>query len=273
MFHPRHENHAITEVAFAVSHERVISDSELRDIVDAHDCWRDELPKMEKIIGSSLSVGPATQLKPIENQLKGVSFGAVKRDGSIDWMVRFVDQLITVNCGSYTRWANVWPTARKYLLRAKESLRARDNNIVAIGLQYVDEFVWKGKLEDYNLDGLFKEGSEYFPQSLRDKGPLWHLHQGWFVKSDADIHLPGRRLEKIHLDAVEINDQFVTRVDTTLRQDLQDPIESVEQAFGLTGEGLIDKIFDRLHLRNKQLIRAYLTPEMAARIKLDAGDA
>lgn len=265
-FRPRHQDHAIVDVVFAINLAREVPPPVMKTIGELKAEWTNELPISEEIQGHEVFVGPPPSgVSTHRTMVAGHSFKAVKRDGSTEWMVRFLGRLVTVNCGSYTRWNNVWPIARSFLQRACQKVVVGNNSISSIGLQYIDEFVWEGDPKSYSISGLIREGSE-FPSALRDKGPLWHLHQGWFESNVEKLRIKGRRLEKLHIDAVERKGQYVTRVDTTLRHDLSDKITDVTRNF----DEILDPVFDAMHERNKQLIRSFLTDEMQRRIKLDA---
>jgi uncharacterized protein (TIGR04255 family) len=273
-FRPIHDRHAIQEVVFVLTLGRGLEAGELGTVVKAHDRWRNDLPRLTRfgahqIQEITLTDDGPPQIKPVEQPgVVGIAFDALKRDGSLDWRLRLQENWIGVNCLSYTRWSDVWPTARNFLAQVGEIIINPKLPIVGMALQYIDLFVWDGDTEQYRADGLFRKGSEYIPSSIWNRGPLWHLYQGWFTEENLPV--AGRRLEKVHIDAVEGGGVYQTKVDTTSRHDLADELPSYKTAFGTDGEeACIDAVFTAMHLQGNRLLKAYITDEMARRISLD----
>jgi len=271
-FAPRHDNHAIAEVAFIVTLAQRPENEQMSRFAASYEAeWKEELPIKDEITGQVLRFGNLPPNVPQVEQasLEGVNFRTLQRDGSLDWQVTVDGQSIRAHCGSYSRWANVWPTAYSYLERATSSFVSPQNPITSFGLQYIDEFVWDGDLGDYDAALLFDAASQHVLSHMTRSGPMWHLHQGWFEHEG--LVTEGRRLEKIHIDAIQQKgqtDRYPTRIDTTLRHDLSDLISDIALAFG--GEESISwRVFDAMHVRNKELLKSVLTEEMAERIGLN----
>jgi uncharacterized protein (TIGR04255 family) len=271
-FRPLHDRHAIQEVVFVLMFGREFAPAEVEAVVKAHDRWREELPKVTRFTAQRIEIQDAgpPQIRPAEEAgVIGVAFDAVKRDGSLDWRLRLQQNWIGVNCLSYTRWNQVWPTARGFLDQVGGILINPKLPVVGAALQYIDLFVWEGDIEQYRADELFRADSGFVPRSIWDKGPLWHLYQGWFQKED--LPAAGRRLEKVHIDAVEREGTYQTKVDITLRHDLADELPSYRSVFGADGEqACIDASFTAMHTQCSRLLKAYITDEMAERISLNA---
>jgi uncharacterized protein (TIGR04255 family) len=198
----------------------------------------------------------------------GVTFDALKRDGSIDWRLRLQQNYIAVNCLSYTRWDQVWPTSRDFLQQVCEILVKPDLPVIGMALQYVDVFLWDGDIKEYRADQLLRKESDHIPSAIFNRGPVWHLYQGWFEY--ADLPIEGRRLEKVHIDAVERGSAHATKVDMTLRHDLKDRLPSAGDVFhSERGEAPVDTVFTSMHTECKRLLRAFISDQMVERISLD----
>jgi uncharacterized protein (TIGR04255 family) len=191
----------------------------------------------------------------------GVVFDRVRPDGTLEWRVRADDRAIFVNCLDYTRWREVWARSRAYLFQARALLSAPDNPIVSILLQYVDVFEWQGDVAAYTLADLLRRESPYVPPSLWDKGPLWHLYQGWYRSNDLPVREANRLLERVHLDGV-LDDQGrpTVKMDTFLNLEARQPLN----------QDSIDQAFEGLHNVSSRLIGDYITTAIAQRIGLDA---
>ena len=271
-FAPRNKQNAIAEVAFVITLAATPEEHKIKAFLDTHEAdWSDDLPIKEELRGQKFQFGPnlADGPKFIAGSLSGARFRTLQRDGSLDWQVAIEDQLLKVNCGSYTRWANVWPTAKDYLQRLVQSFVSETTSITSLGLEYIDEFVWTGDLSEYDVSSVFDPKSEYFLSRMCNAGYLWHLHQGWFTQDG--LPKGDRRLERIHIDALEEgpNIRYPTRIASTLRHDLGQVVDDPDYLFTSTeGKGFVDSSFVSMHERNKQILKSLLTEEMAARIGL-----
>ena len=272
-YRPMYDRHAIQEVVFALIVKREFEPQEVNAVIEAHDRWREELPKVTPTKVHRIVVGDAplpADIKPAEEVgIVGVRFEALKRDGSLDWRLSLENNWIAVNCLTYTRWNDIWATARLLLDQVSEIVINPKLPVIGAALQYVDEFVWEGDIEEYTTTGLLREDSDLVPASIRNKGPLWHLHQGWFHSEE--LPLPGRRLQKVHIDAVERGKIYVTRIDTVLRHDFSNELPSYAAVFRANGKpATIDPVFSEMHDESKRLLASFITNEMAERIDLNA---
>lgn len=261
-FRPVNDRHAIQEVVFVLSFSRRFSFEEMEAFAKAHDRWHGELPKLSRD-GFTLVV--AQGAAPLERPVPGTSFEAFKQDGSPAWRMRADENWLAVNCLAYSRWADIWPEARSLLKRGAEMIAAEGNPVGGLALQYIDVFVWEGAAADYKLRELLRENSEFIPRSIWGKGPVWHLHQGWYTEEG----LPegGRRLlDRMHLHGQPAGDDHIVKFDNTLRLDLRQEVAS-EDLF--EGNERVNQIFEQLHHENKQALAGYLTDAMRERIGLN----
>jgi uncharacterized protein (TIGR04255 family) len=270
-FRPLYDRHAIKEVVFALTLKRQFEPEEVKAVMEAHERWREELPKISPTTAHRVVFGNTPlppDVEPYEQLgIAGVLFEALKRDGSLDWRLRLEQNWIAVNCLSYTRWADIWPTAKNLLDQVCAIVVNPKLPVVGAALQYIDEFVWEGDIGGYTVADLLRDDSELLPGSIRTKGALWHVHQGWFQYEDLSV--PGRCLHKVHIDGVERDGKYVTRIDTTLRHDLADELTSYTAVFGSNGKRApIDSVFGEMHDESKRLMASFITEEMAERIDL-----
>ncbi len=271
-FAPRNKNNAIAEVAFVISLAGKPDVHLIEKFSESHASeWSEEFPIKDEVRGQKLQLGPDMSVGPqiLESTLDGALFRTLQRDGSLDWQVAIEGSLLKVNCGSYSRWANVWPTARGYLNRLCKQFVSSSTPVTSVALQYVDEFVWTSSEDTYDATTLFKRESEYFLPRMCSAGHLWHLHLGWFEKHN--LPAEGRRLERVHIDAIEEAPikRLATRIDITLRHDFSKRLNDQVQLFGTRSEGVLDKMFETMHVRNKEMMKSLMTSQMADRIGLN----
>jgi hypothetical protein len=197
-------------------------------------------------------------------------FDAVKRDGTLDWRLRVEDQWIGVNCLSYTRWAEVWPRARRLFVEAIETLGIDGNVLSNAALQCFDVFDWTGDVGGYDLSLLLRRDSPYVPAALwEQRSPLWHLHEGWYERRPDLIADQGQLLNRIHFDATTTAQRYSVTVDHLLRADMPAGPTGLDELFG--GEpSFIDRMMNALHIRNKEMLGLCITDDLAHRIGLNA---
>lgn len=263
-FEPQGPNHAIIEAVFGFQLARNVTASEVDLLIAVHDkVFKADLPRINRTQVMMIGALPANlQFTP---PVPGVSFDSIKKDGSLEWRLRVDDNSLLVNCLDYSRWSQVWPKARDYLAAASEILLATDNAVTGVLLQYIDVFRWAGKVDDYDVGELLDVDSDHVPLSVLDCQPLWHLHQGWY-RTD-NLPVPGRILERVHLDAVlDDNGTPVVKVDTYMLLELAMQQNKVA-TFGGSAP-MAEKVFGGLHSVNKALLKSFLTQDMAKKINL-----
>jgi uncharacterized protein (TIGR04255 family) len=260
-FDPAADEHAIIEVVFGLTLSRPFAPNEIERLVKNHGRWRSELPRLSRTGGVPFFPAefPGSQGFHIAAQ-GGVSFERIKPDGTMDWRIFVENNNIFVNCLSYTRWAEIWPKARRYLVDVLQVAEAPDSLISGNSLQYIDGFKWVGDVADYDVHRILKP-SDHVPKSVFSKGLLWHLHQGWF-EGDSN----GRILERAQIDAVmnEFGEPLL-KIDILMHHQLASFYTS-SQAID---NGWISTTFENMHSKNKRLLHSFLSDEMAERIKLN----
>ena len=197
--------------------------------------------------------------------MQPLAFTRFKADGGVEWRLLLNPDALVVNCGSYTRWEEVWTIARGLFADVAGVLHSQNQQIKSGVLGYWDVFRWTGD-DHYDARGLLKESGSV-PPRIFERGPIWHLHQGWFV--DAPDPISGRILQRMHIDSAKEEDgQYQVRFNTHHRFDLQDT-PNLKGTFA-EPDSLVDDLFNRLHNASKTLLAEFLTAEIAQRINLNA---
>jgi len=263
LFEPQGPKHAIIEAVFGLQLARHFTASEIEALIAQHDKFKNDLPRVNRTQVIMLGgIPPGVSITP---PTAGVSFDAMKRDGSLEWRLRAEDNQLILNCLAYSRWSEIWPRARDYLKAASEIVIGNDNHVRGILLQYVDVFLWKGDVAAYDPKLMLDPNSTHVPKSILECGPMWHLHQGWY--RDDSLPEPGRLLERLHLNAIPDDTGVPTvKVDTYLQLELANE-QSVVSLFQNT-PSMIENAFKYLHNDSKALLKSFLTDELAKRIDL-----
>lgn len=258
-FIPQSEQHAIIEVVIGLTFARPFYANEIEAFAKTHNELKAELPRVNRAAVFNIAFGNNPPPTP---PVGGVMFDRFKADGSIEWRLNVTGNSILVNCLSYTRWHEVWPRARDYLISAIRAVGSDDNPLVATTLQYIDMFAWEGAPEDYEISRLLDLSSDFLPSSLSERGQLWHLHQGWFVP--VSVQPPRRTLKRIHIDALEQDASPMVKIDTYI---------NLEHRLGVPiGHFTTDRfnaIFDDLHKQSTTMLAGILSEETRQRINLN----
>lgn len=263
-FEPCNDNHAITEVVFAVVGLVQFTSDDRSSVRGAHSRWEALLPRLqEQGVFNIAFAGPGGADMP-PPPIAPLSFARFRADGEMEWHLLLDAQTLVVSCRAYTRWNEVWAVAHDVFASVTEVLASRDQKIQAVGLQYTDVFRWAGD-DAYDVRGLLQEG-ELVPSGIFRRREIWHLDQGWFV--DTEEPVPGNVLQRMFIGSTVEDDQPQVRFNTHLRFDLRDTPD-IRAAF-TEPKPLADGLFGSLHCSAKALLAGFLTEEMAQRIDLHA---
>lgn len=264
-FRPIGERHAIEEVVFMVGFKRNFSATEIERVVEQHALWKSDLPKLlrPQMIQVIFDADQNQEAEP-SPPIMPAAFQSFKRDGSVDWQLKIEDNVIAVNCLSYSRWDAISHQAKTLLEKVLGLILDEGNSLQNVTLQYIDSFIWSGDLTGYNVDALFNRESGFFPNNFKPIGPLWHFHQGEFEYFEGDP-VPKRILDRIHLDATQAAGEAKVRIDTTLRSDFNGGVEAtLDKVREVTQSTL-----NLLHSRNKVVLERLICDEMQQQISLN----
>ena len=261
-FEPCNENHAITEVVFAVVGLQGFTPDDRSNVKAAHSKWKPLLPSLQEEAFIAVAAPDVALPQPPFAQL---GFARFQPDGEVEWQLRLTQNALVVNCRSYTRWNDVWAVVRDLFANVASVMSSREQKISSVTLEYVDVFRSVG---DGSCDAkdLLQE-NDAVPPSIFARGPVWHLHQGWFV--DTQEPVSGRILQRMHIDTMIEGGVPKARFHTSHRFDMRDAPDL--QSVFAKKDTLVDDLFGCLHQSSKALLADFLTVEMAKRINLHAG--
>ena len=262
-FEPCNENHAIVEAVFAVVGLQGFTPDDRSSVKAAHSKWQGLLPSLQEEGVLNIAVAaPDAALPP--PPIAPLAFARFRADGEVEWRLLLTPDALVVNCRSYTRWKEVWTVVRDLFAEIAGAIQSREQKIRSVALEYVDLFRSVDG-DHYDARHLLRE-SNSVPPGVFGRGPSWHLHQGWFVDTQAPV--PGRTLQRMHIDSTVVDDRPQVRFHTSQRFEMRDAPDL--QSMFAEPDTLVDGLFDFLHGSSKALLANFLTAEMAQRIKLHA---
>lgn len=194
-------------------------------------------------------------------------------NGTPQWSVQAIGNLIQVQCFEYTKFTEVWARARKYLLCALEGVEP-DMLVNEVGFQVVDRFEYPAgsAWSDYKMGELFDIESKYLTKNSWNNDALWHVFQGWF-----EPYAEGRVLHQLNVSntITLANQQLCAVIDHrgTLRG--KTDAERIELKFLLksveNGRVELDNIIQYLHDRNCDVIEDLLNSDKLKSIGIEKG--
>lgn len=206
-----------------------------------------------------------TQISQIDD-LIGVSFELFNVYGQLSKALIVDKHTCRVINNDYTRWEYVWPEARGLLVEVLNTL-ADKLTIKAIDLQYTDVFNWRGNKQDLDLSELFNKNSNYLPLHVFEYKNLWHVHQGFFDNSEEESGCSYKKLNNINLNLVELNGEWLAQVTTAHRAILEAPESNLSDF--VRDNSILDRILNKLHIKNKEILSDLLTEAIKVKIKLN----
>jgi uncharacterized protein (TIGR04255 family) len=275
-FVPLHKGHAIDQVLFALQFEGALDDASIKELRErlAKDS---AFPAKNDIRQIGLQVGVGVHGPMVGNlaaasgtpQLVGLQFRKARQDGTVETELRLDKAAFSFRTINYTRWADVWANVKGYI-DISLPIYLRSTRLLAVGLTYVDKFIWEGAPGNSNSVSLLRSGSPYIAPHVYSAKDLWHSHSGAFVRVDAKT----KRLISVDIDYV---DELVTdhprkalSIQSVLNDILNQPdYESAE----LTSEStpaFVETHMTQLHDVSKQILADIINSDMARRIALES---
>ncbi|MGH8557821.1 MAG: TIGR04255 family protein [Methylococcales bacterium] len=276
-YSPINDAHAIVEVVMFVQFAPGFGDSTIRKLTQIEHDLKDELPKATPIQRLAFSMLPQQGSQVMQQQLIGIEMQSMRRDGSLEWMLRTTENTIAVHCLDYSRWDTVWQKAKGYLDKAFKHLDGSESFVDAVGLKYIDRFLCNTAPEQSNLSDLFGSNNDLiFNRAFSmNSGSLWHCHTGWFENMNlntADM----KCLNQLNVDSsfknINGNSKLVVTIDhsaiASIPQD-KNGLSVLKKRNG-SEELSFEDIMNELHRQNKAMMAKLLSKQMATAISLSA---
>lgn len=269
-FEPLHMGHAIEQVTFVVQFEQGVDDTDLKLIHDAIEAEKDLPGKAEiRAMGFAFNLGLGPQVFPQgQTGMSGYVFSRTRADGIVEAELRVERNSILFRTILYEGWNKTWPISRKYLEKVIPHFASK-SGILAIGMMYLDKFVWRGAIGDCRASHLFQQNSKYISSHVFDAPDLWHSHTGLFTRADGYT----KRLLSINADCTDeqpVGDgpRRVVAINTVqtdfLNQQGYDRIELTKDN-ALT---FVEQHIEALHVRAKDVLSGIISADMVKRIGL-----
>lgn len=273
-FLPINKAHAIVECTIFIEFLPVFTHAVRQKLVNLASRFTEKLPKsdVQKVVEQSVTMTPQGPQVSFKEELSGVELQRVKPDGNLEWMLRTTENIISVHCLDYTRWNKVWPQAKYYLDAAFEQIQGSESFVNAIGIKYIDRFVYQGQTQEYKISELFTEDSPLLANHLFKSGPLWHSHIGWFEEVEGIDDLSC--LNQVNIDATFANFSGLKKPVTTIEHNaiLRTGQNKSDISFFTQNENPENSKFDQymfiLHNINKKVLSLLLNNDIKTRINL-----
>lgn len=273
-FKPINQAHAIVEVVFFHQFAPEFSDATLRRLSELEFELKDELPKATPIqkLETRLEQTPEGRTSRLTEKPSGIELRRFNANGDVEWLLRITETTIAAHCLDYSTWEQVWPQAQHYLQQASAHLEGESNFLTAVGLKYVDRFLYEGPVSAYDPRLLFAEQSGQLPRQLLTSQPLWHCHTGWF---EPLAGIGQDSLNQLNIDTIFVNLAGRRRHVTTIEHTAVVHLTGYDNA---ASENTADvepqddersvQIMVNLHDHNKRLLQGLLNADMVRRINL-----
>lgn len=272
-FEPIHNAHAIEQVMFTVQVSDALDDEQLSEIEQLCSTFT-ELPAKQALAGVFVGVGsgpfPFSMGGPnFPNTVSGYTLQNILPNGTVESELRVDRWSVMFRTVTYTRWQAVWERARKYF-GAALPIYAQNAQFTAIGLNYIDKFIWNGAPELCRARSLLRSGSPYFSPHLLDVDDLWHSYTGAFLRPDDAT----KRLLNVNIDCLDEAVQGGGRRVVVITTALTDMLNQAGfDATAITVENVLPFVESRLgdmHVLEKNTLNAIINDKMNQRIGLEA---
>jgi len=260
----QNSNNAIEKVAFIFVLSAQINDIVIKNVITNYQNTPDmiaKLPRCQPQNMISFQIGPMAEQQPHMQSpmMNGVIFDTLLPDGRQKWFVNLSNNFLTIGCSAYTRWPEIWATAKEYIDFFMPVLEG--NSIQEIGIEYIDEFGISDISQDWKKE-LFREGNNFIPNHIWSRDDFWHIHQGYFLNHEHkilnNINMNYFLDEKMSPKVVIQTHHKTTCSDLIpITNDTSDVISAIEP------------IIEQNHLLNKEVMCNLLSSEICKRIQLE----
>ena len=260
-------NNALQRVVFIAQFSESFTDEDFRNFDNASRDWREKLPK--RSVANGMVVNPATlKIASQDNQIVGLSYEALMKDGNVDFGLRFTENQILFMDGNYTQWASVWPRAQEYLEKAI-GLVPETNSVLSYAVEYTDLFrAHAGEYSEFQASGFLRKDSPYIPKHVFNGNENWHFHTGYFETYENPN--PYRILTGIRANLTDNDEEKSRDLSIVLMHQLmsdREPWGSVKEIPASVRDRGIGN-FEFLHKIDKDVLRQILNESMAKEIGL-----
>lgn len=259
------QSHAIEVANFVVNLGLAIDHADVRRFDERTDVLQRLFPAINSPDMFQIALGgppPGNLRPPPPVPVKELTF--FSNYGKPEWVGSFGESRVVVSCRKYTKWEEIWPSAKA---RLDALLQCIDPYKPVHSVDYSVTDTFSAMKSDAVLisPNIFKENNFVAKQILDSTDPRWDFSQGWF-------------------DNLDDNDQILVRIDgrSGVQNDLV--VASIgnlhSQRFGTgigVGELLVakddeasraDHIFDSFHDKNKDLLKSLLVDDLLVRMRL-----
>lgn len=254
-------NHAVQSAVFVLELSAPILVPQIKAAIECYELsegLRKFFPnKTENRGGISIAINGGDVAVEQSQDIDGVVFQRLGLDGSLDIALTIQGNNISYTCNKYTRWKE---TSQQALSMLKEFAKYifPELSVTVIGLQYIDEFLITGETDTF-IPSMILNDNHRIPKALLVQNGGWHNHSGWFEFNEEN----DRNLVNLNFNMVPQPENAVFQIVTVHREIKHLPIKSLEILVKV-----IDLSFEKLHQRNKTLLREILNVETQNTISL-----
>lgn len=186
-----------------------------------------------------------------------------KPDGTDAWTLQINGPTVSIACREYGSYSTVWKATQTFLSSVLQ-IAQTSRVVTEVTLQVVDRFqnipdAGENLRDAYTPDAVFATNNPYLTPHVKDGGPLWHVHQGWFDQRDP------QRMHQLNLGNMQVG--------TPPHYDTVIDYRGVVRGINTPAPVALDRIagtFKALHDDNKAILKTLLTAQMQQKIGLNA---
>jgi uncharacterized protein (TIGR04255 family) len=262
---PASGRHAIDVMAFGIELNKPIDAAMLERIDALHSrsegILRSLLPDREQLAGLAITFSN-NQFQSLNASNSGLRFLKKDEAGKPLWATDVRQNIVSVSCHDYERWASALDFAMQVTNPIAELLLENGYAFSAIGLQYQDIFRVDTSDIYEATPKVFSAEQHWVPKNALKQRRPWHVHQGWF---SVDAH--NRRI--LNLLSVDV------LLDSALKAVYR--IIGQHRLLGFADDGItpvslvisdLEPGWAALHQANKGVLLDLLTEEVSERIGL-----
>lgn len=263
--------HAIQSAAFAMDFATQLDVGEVTRLRTAADALKSDFPVIADQHRTTLHmpVGPNHQV-PTPSAIHDVGGFVMDRPApsapaGTTALRRIIvsRENVVVIIFDYTRWDKFKADVERYLNVLLASINAQ-KGIASIGLQITDAFNWNGDPAEMKVSEIFQPSSPYLAlNAFNPATSFWHSHHGYLVERESPMRYS--QLDNINVSRSISDGVHRIEILTSHKASFDRPLYKVLDA----NRSKIASVIEALHLSNKAILAALLSPEVQVKINLN----
>lgn len=254
--------HAIESVSFSLAFGEPLTRVEFTQFSENEEKIGPEftfIKPMDRVTFQIQNMQPSAR-----HEKEGKELTEFSKSGEQLWSANFFENIVSVTCHKYTRWKEISPIAFRRLRLLLECVDPK-KEVTALDFSVKDAFASKFQEQPLIPSVIFRAGGAYVSsQILESEDARWDIQQGWFEP----LVETAKKLTRLDCKSVLRNEDCITTIENVVSMRHDHPRKTLSEYLDNGGDLSLEKLFEKFHSDNKEILRELLVDELLVKMKL-----